>query len=54
MPHCELRVQEAERLGFEKCIIPYYNFKSLSDPLKYKIKVIGAKNIRSAVESAMN
>ena len=54
VPHCELRVQEAERLGFEKCIIPYYNFKSLSDPLKYKIKVIGAKNIRSAVESAMN
>ena len=54
VPHCELRVQEAERLGFEKCIIPYYNFKSLSDISKYKIKIIGAKNIHSAVESAIN
>lgn len=54
VPHCELRVGEAERLGFEKCIIPYYNFKSFSNPSKYKIKVIGAKNVREAVESAMN
>ena len=52
--HCELRVQEAERLGFEKCIIPYYNFKSFSNPQKYKIKVIGAKNVREAVDSAIN
>ncbi|MBQ2671292.1 MAG: DNA repair protein RadA [Clostridia bacterium] len=54
VPHCELRVQEAERLGFEKCIIPYYNFKSMSNLSKYKIKIIGAKNVREAVESAMN
>ncbi|MBQ6143918.1 MAG: DNA repair protein RadA [Clostridia bacterium] len=54
VPHCELRVQEAERLGFEKCIIPYYNFKSMSNLSKYKIKIVDAKNVREAVEAAMN
>ena len=54
VPHCELRVQEAERLGFEKCIIPYYNYKSLNNISKYQISVIGAKNIREAIESAVN
>lgn len=54
VPNCDMRIQEAERLGFKKCIIPYYNFKSLSNFKKYKIEIIAAKNIREAVSSAVN
>lgn len=54
VPNCDMRIQEAERLGFKKCIIPYYNFKSLNNIKKYKIEIIAAKNIREAVNSAVN
>ncbi|MGN1044238.1 MAG: DNA repair protein RadA [Acutalibacteraceae bacterium] len=54
VPNCDMRIQEAERLGFKKCIIPYYNFKSLNNLKKYKIEIIAAKNIREAVNSAVN
>ena len=32
--HCEQRVQEAGRLGFQRCVIPFHNYKSLSRDLK--------------------
>ncbi len=54
VPNVEMRIKEAERLGFKKCIIPYYNYKSLNNISKYQISVIGAKNIREAIESAVN
>lgn len=54
VPNCDMRIQEAERLGFKKCIVPYYNFKSLNNSQKYKIEIIAAKNIREAVNSAVN
>lgn len=54
VPNCDMRIQEAERLGFKKCIVPYYNFKSLNNSKKYKIEIIAAKNIREAVNSAVN
>ena len=54
VPNCDMRIQEAERLGFKKCIIPYYNFKSLNNFKKYKIEIIAAKDIREAVNSAVN
>lgn len=53
--NCELRISEAERLGFKKCIIPYYNFSVLSElNKKYDIEIIGAKTIRQAVLEAIN
>ncbi|SFC40964.1 DNA repair protein RadA [Ruminococcus albus] len=45
--HAEQRIQEAERMGFEKCIIPYYAAKKINTA-KYGIKVIGAKSIKDA------
>lgn len=52
--NCELRITEAERLGFKKCIIPHYNFASLNNLKNYKIEIIGAKTIRQAVMEAFN
>lgn len=46
--HCEQRVQEAYRLGFEKCIIPFHNYKSLSKDLKINVDIVPARNIRDA------
>ena len=43
-----LRISEAARLGFNHCIIPYYNIKSLGDLSKYNIKITGVKTIREA------
>ncbi len=49
--NCEQRVKEAARLGFNKCVIPRDNLKSLSANAKNDIEVIGAQNIREAFES---
>lgn len=54
VPNCEIRILEAERLGFKKCIIPYYSYKSIINTSKYNIKIIGAKNVRQAIEEAIN
>lgn len=32
--NCEQRISEAKRLGFERCIIPFHNYKSISNQLK--------------------
>lgn len=47
--HASQRVTEAARLGFEKCILPYYNLKNLALPEDTKIEVIGVRTIRDAV-----
>ena len=52
--NAQMRIKEAEKLGFKKCIIPYYNYKSLNDLSKYQISIVGAKNIREAIESAID
>ncbi len=46
----ELRIAEAARLGFSRCIIPYHNLKGLAHT--QEIEVIGAKNIRDAYTAA--
>ncbi len=45
IPLCELRIKEAQKLGFKKIIIPYSNYKDL----KNKDGVIGVKNISEAI-----
>lgn len=46
--HCEQRVAEASRLGFEKCIIPFHNYKGLSKQLKIDIEIVPVRTIREA------
>ena len=45
--HAEQRIQEAERMGFERCILPYYTVNKINTK-KYNIQIIGAKSIRDA------
>lgn len=46
--HCGLRISEAQRLGFERCIVPYYSLKNI-DKLNYPdIEIIGVRNVREA------
>ena len=47
--HAALRVAEAARLGFTKCILPYHNLKNLTLPEDTQINVIGVRTIRDAV-----
>lgn len=46
--HCEQRVQEAKRLGFERCIIPFHNYKSLSKDTKKSLDIVPVRTIRDA------
>lgn len=47
----EKRLKEAERLGFKTCIIPESNKKDLKD--KYKLDIIGVKNVNEAIKKAL-
>ncbi len=47
--HCDLRISEAQRLGFERCIIPYYSLKYINKNNYPDIEIIGVKNVREAV-----
>ena len=48
---CEQRIIEAQKLGFEKCIIPEANMKGVSN-LK-GIIIVGVKNVREAISEAL-
>lgn len=49
--NCEQRVSEAKRLGFNKCIIPFHNYKSLPKELKSTVDIVPVRTIRSAFEA---
>ena len=49
--HCEQRIKEASRLGFNKCIVPKSNMKNISASIKNEIEVVGVKTIREAFEA---
>ena len=49
--HCEQRIKEALRLGFNKCIIPKSNLKNISSALKNDIEIVGVRTIREAFEA---
>lgn len=49
--HCEQRVAEAHRLGFEKCIIPFHNYKSISKSLKVDMDIIPVRTINEAFKA---
>ena len=46
--NCEQRIAEAKRLGFERCIIPFHNYKSITNSLKSTFDIIPVRNIRAA------
>lgn len=50
--NCEQRIKEVSRLGFERCIIPYHNYKTLNNRLKYDIEIVPARTVRAAYEAA--
>ncbi|MCR4615179.1 MAG: DNA repair protein RadA [Clostridiales bacterium] len=50
--NCEQRIKEATRLGFNRCIIPYHNYKLLNTA-DFDIEIIGSRTIRSAVEAML-
>lgn len=45
--HAEQRLSEAQRMGFEKCILPIQSLKGI-DISKYSMKIIGVRSIRQA------
>ena len=49
--HASMRVSEAARLGFSRCILPYHNLKSLSLPEDCGIEIVGVRTIRDAVSA---
>lgn len=46
--NCEQRISEAKRLGFERCIIPFHNYKSITNSLKSTFDIFPVRNIREA------
>lgn len=51
--HSDLRISEAARLGFTRCVLPYHGIKSLGVKKDSCMEIIGAKNIREAFEAAI-
>ena len=49
-----MRVAEAARLGFRRCILPYHNVKGLTLPQDSEMEIIGVRTIREAVETMSN
>lgn len=49
--NCEQRINEALRLGFTKCIIPFHNYKALSKELKASMDIVPVRTIRAAFEA---
>lgn len=47
--HISQRIKEAERMGFEKCIVPRQSLKGV-DTSKYNIKICGVSSIRKAFD----
>ncbi|HBN82133.1 MAG TPA: DNA repair protein RadA, partial [Ruminococcaceae bacterium] len=50
--HINARISEAQHLGFQKCILPYYSLKQVNSNFD-AIDLIGVRNIREAFEAAV-
>lgn len=49
--HAEKRINEAARLGFKRCILPYYNLKNISKDVNRDIELIGVRSVRQAMKA---
>ena len=45
-----LRIKEAEKLGFKKCVVPKNNFQKRTD-LKVKMEICAVQNVREALDA---
>lgn len=52
--NCEQRLNEAHRLGFERCIIPFHNYKALSKKLKINPDIVPVRSIREAFSALVD
>lgn len=46
--NCEQRISESVRLGFDKCIIPFHNYKGLSKNVKVSADIVPVRSVREA------
>lgn len=46
--NCEQRISESVRLDFDKCIIPFHNYKGLSKNIKVSADIIPVRSVREA------
>ena len=44
------RVNEASRLGFKRCIVPYYSLKNISKEAAEGVELIGVRSLRQAAQ----
>lgn len=51
--NCEKRLNEAMRMGFEKCIIPFHNYKSVSKELKTNMDIVPVRTVIEAFDALM-
>ena len=51
--HCEQRVREAARLGFERCLVPRHNLKAVSEEARRQIEVVGVRHIAQAAGESL-
>lgn len=51
--YAEQRIREAERMGFEKCILPVQSLKGI-DQKRFSIKLVGARSLRQAFDALGN
>lgn len=49
--HVEARISEAERLGFEKCILPQHCLSRIGNRFE-RIRLVGVKDVKQAFEAA--
>ncbi|MFC1631881.1 DNA repair protein RadA [Candidatus Omnitrophota bacterium] len=49
----EVRIQEAQRLGFKRCIIAKNNLKGLTQKIKGGIELVGVETLSQALEVAL-
>lgn len=51
--HANLRISEAARLGFGRCVLPKHGVKNISPENYPDMEIIGARNIREAFEACV-
>jgi len=47
----DIRISEAEKLGFKKCILPNINLENIKKPKSKNLKLIGVKTVKEAIET---
>ena len=47
----DIRISEAEKLGFKKCLLPNINLENNKKPKSKTLKLIGVKTVKEAIET---